>query len=189
MLPGHLNNRQKTLVVDALRSSYPLPMLLETIGLSTSIFYYQVKAMGRPDPYAHVRDRIHYHAKRSFFTYGYRRIWWTLRHEGLAVSEKVVRRLMHEECIEVRFAARKRRYSSYEGETTPAPENLVRRNFHAANPGELWLTDISEFSAHNGKLYLSAIIDCYDGMVVGWKTGRHPTMDLAENALKDALAF
>lgn len=50
-------------------------------------------------------------------------------------------------------------------------------------------TDISEFSAHNGKLYLSTIIGCNDGMVVGWKTGRHPTMVLAENTLKDALAF
>lgn len=145
--------------------------------------------MSRPDPYAHLRDRIHYHSKRGFFTYGCRRIWWGLRHEGLVVSEKVVRRLRHEQCIEVRFAARKRRFSSYEGETRPAPDNLVRRNFHAANPGKLWLTDISEFSAHNGKLYLSAIIDCCDGLVVGWKTGRHPTMDLADNTLKNALSF
>lgn len=71
----------------------------------------------------------------------------------------------------------------------PAPGKLVRRNFHAANPGEPWLTCISEFTAYHGKLYLSAIIDCYDGMVVGWKTGRHPTMDLADNMLKDALKF
>lgn len=47
-------------------------------------------------------------------------------------------------------------------------------------PNALWLTDISEFAARNGKVYLSAIVDCFDGMIVGWKTGRHLTLDLAE---------
>lgn len=187
VMPGNLTNRQKTLVIDALRHAYPLLMLLESMGLSTSSYYYQLKTMSKPDPFAHLRQRIHHHAVQGRFTYGYRRIWWALRHEGLIVSEKVVRRLMGEENIAVRIPARKRRYSSYDGEISPAPENLVKRNFHADKPRELWLTDISEFSARNGKIYLSAIIDCFDGMVVGWRTGKHPTMDLAENTLTDAL--
>lgn len=103
------------------------------------------------------------------------------------VSEKVIRRLMREEDIQVRTPPRKYRYSSYRGEVSPAPANLVKRNFHADEPGRLWLTDISEFAASDGKVYLSAIVDCFDGMIVGWETGRHPTMALAENSLKSAL--
>lgn len=54
-------------------------------------------------------------------TYGSPRIWpsWpSLRRRNVLVSEKVVRRLMKEEGVEVRYAKRKRRYSSYIGEIT-----------------------------------------------------------------------
>lgn len=187
VLPGSLTNRQKTQVVDALSLEFPVFMLLEHLGLSSSSYYYQRSVLNGPQPYAELRLRLHEHARRGLYTYGYRRMWWALRHEGIRVSEKVVRRLMVEEAIEVRTSRRKRRYSSYEGEISPAPRNIVKRDFHADQPGELWLTDITEFSANNGKLYLSAIIDCYDGMVVGWRTGRHPTTALADDSLKDAL--
>lgn len=61
---------------------------------------------------------------------------------------------------------KKRRYSSYKGEISDAPENLVKRNFHADAPNVIWLTDITEFSIPAGKVYLSPIVDCFDGKVV-----------------------
>ncbi|WP_412728274.1 IS3 family transposase [Corynebacterium belfantii] len=48
-------------------------------------------------------------------TYGYRRLWWELRHRGIVISKKVVRRFMHEEGIRSWFLKRKWRYSSYQG--------------------------------------------------------------------------
>lgn len=57
--------------------------------------------------------------------YGYRRIKAVLK---TGVSEKVVRRIMAEEGLSAHVPKR-RRYSSYEGETTPAPANLVDRVF------------------------------------------------------------
>jgi len=184
---GELTNRQKSQIVDALRSRLPLPMLLATIGLSSSSFYYQRKAAAAPDKYASLRKHIVATAKASHFTYGYRRIWWSLRHAGMTVSEKVVRRLMAEDRIPVHGSKNKRKWTSYRGELTPAPPNLVQRNFHAKAPCQLWLTDITEFSAADGKLYLSAMIDCFDGKVVGVKTGRNPVMELAEDTLEQAL--
>ena len=44
----------------------------------------------------------------------------------------------------------------------------MNRDFHAANPNELWVTDITEFRIPAGKVYLSPVIDCYDGMPVAW---------------------
>ncbi len=87
-------------------------------------------------------------------TYGSPRIRLSLRRRDVLVSEKVVRRLMKEEGVEVRYAKRKRRYSSYIGEITPAVDDLVKRRFKAESPNELWLTDITDFSAADGKLYL-----------------------------------
>ncbi len=63
---------------------------------------------------------------------------------------------------------RKRRYAPYLGEISPAPENLLSRDFQASVPNEKSLTDITEFQIPAGKLYLSPIIYCFNGMVFCW---------------------
>ena len=72
---------------------------------------------------------------------------------------------MKQECLIV-VANKKRRYGSYLGDISPAPEKLINRDFQAATPNEKWLTDITEFQIPAGKVYLSPMIDCFDGLVV-----------------------
>lgn len=60
---------------------------------------------------------------------------------------------------------KKKKYSSYLGEISPVVENLIKRDFHAEEPNQKWLTDITEFHIPAGKIYLSPIIDCFDGLV------------------------
>jgi putative transposase len=100
------------------------------------------------------------------------------------ISDKVVQRLMKQECLVV-AANRRRRYGSYLGAISPAPENLINRNFHAATPNEKWLTDITEFQIPAGKVYLSPMIDCFDGLVVSWTIGTRPDADLV-STMRDA---
>ena len=69
---------------------------------------------------------------------------------------------------------RARRYSSYKGELTKAPDNLVNRVFHAEEPNRLWVTDLTEFSIPAGKVYLSPVIDCYDGDAGGLDDRHEP---------------
>ncbi len=66
--------------------------------------------------------------------------------------------------------------------------NLLERNFHAEKPNEKWLTDIAEFRIPEGKVYLSPIIDCFDGMVVSWAIGISPDAELVNTMLDGALA-
>ena len=49
---------------------------------------------------------------------------------------------------------------------SPAVDNLINRNFSAFKPNEKWLTDITEFAIPAGKVYLSPIVDCFDGLLV-----------------------
>ena len=114
--------------------------------------------------------------------YGYRRIKAVLK---TGVSEKVVRRIMAEEGL-VAHVPKRRRYSSYEGETTPAPANLVDRDFTAERPNEKWLTDITEIKARDGKVYLSPMIDCFDGKIVAYTAGFSPNAELANRMLEKA---
>ena len=98
-----------------------------------------------------------------------------------------MRRIITAEGLTVRYVKKKRRYSSYRGEISDAPPNLVKRNFHADKPGLLWLTDISEFPADDGKIYFSALVDCFDGKIVGATTSCHPSQQLADDCLAQAI--
>jgi transposase InsO family protein len=73
---------------------------------------------------------------------------------------------------------KRRRYRSYLGEISPAPENLINRDFRSAAPNQKWLTDITEFQIPAGKVYLSPIIDCFDGLVVSWSLSTAPDAEL-----------
>lgn len=121
--------------------------------------------------------------------YGYRRIHSLLHREGVAVSEKVVRRLMKEERLVVVFV-KKKRYSSYRGEISPEVPNLLNRDFRSDSPGQKLLTDnITEFSIPAGKVYLSPLVDCYDGMVISWSIGTSPGAELANSMLRNGIAL
>lgn len=98
-----------------------------------------------------------------------------------------MRRIITAEGLTVRYVKKKRRYSSYRGEISDAPPNLVKRNFHADKPGLLWLTDISEFPADDGKIYFSALVDCFDGKILGATTSCHPSQQLADDCLAQAI--
>lgn len=94
---------------------------------------------------------------------------------------------MDEEQLKV-TVPRRRRYSSYLGEVSPAPENILARDFRASAPNRKWLTDITEFQIPAGKVYLSPMIDCFDGLVVSWTIGTRPDAALVNTMLDKAIA-
>ena len=82
---------------------------------------------------------------------------------------------------------KRRQYGSYLGEISPAPDNLVNCYFTAGAPNEKWLTDISVFHIPAGKVYLSPVIDCFDGKVVSWTIGTRPDAQLVNTMLDAAV--
>jgi putative transposase len=186
--PRELTNRAKARLIDALRTKYPLNELLVAVGMPKSSYFYQREAQRRPEKYATVREEVKRIFVNSKNTYGYRRIHSTIRDTGRVISEKVIRRIMQEEQLVVPYSKKKRRYSAYKGEITPAADNVVARDFHADRPNEKWLTDITEFHIPAGKVYLSPMIDCFDGMVVSWTIGTNPNAELVNTMLDDAKA-
>jgi len=185
--PQTLSNREKTRLVDALQDTYRLPELLAALDLPRSSYYYQREALRRPDKYVEARQAIAKIFENNYRCYGYRRVGERLRRDGAALSEKVVRRLMCEEGLIV-GSTQRRRFSTYRGELTPAPENIVARDFQATAPNEKWLTDITEFPVPAGKVYLSPMIDCFDGLVVSWSISASPNAELANAMLDEAIS-
>lgn len=181
-----LTNREKTELVDALRPTYTLPELLRAVGLPRSSFFYHLARFKVADKYAEVRGVMTDIFERNYRCYGYRRMQGSLAKQSVNLSEKVVRRLMRQQSL-IPIARRRRRYGSYMGEISPAPDNLLNRDFSASAPNEKWLTDITEFQIPAGKVYLSPMIDCFDGMVVSWSISTRPDAELVNTMLDAAI--
>lgn len=182
-----LSNREKTIVINALRDKAQLKDFLEILNIAKSSYCYQVIALKKNDKYSNLREKIRITFEESSKSYGYRRIHSEIRSSNITISEKVIRRIMKEEKLVVPYIKRKK-YNSYKGEITPAVENIIKRNFHADKPNEKWLTDITEFSIPAGKIYLSPIIDCFDGLPVTWTIGTSPNAELVNTMLDEAIS-
>ena len=90
--------------------------------------------------------------------YGYRRITTELKDRGFALNHKTAQRLMKE--LNLVCRVRMKKYRSYKGEVGKIAPNLLNRNFHAENPKQKWVTDVTEFSLFDQKLYFSPILVC-----------------------------
>ncbi|APR35908.1 IS3 family transposase [Paraburkholderia sp. SOS3] len=184
--PQLLTNREKTMLVDALKQTYTLPELFAELGLARSSYFYHRARIQTADKYARVRLAIADIFELNHRCYGYRRVRAALGRQKVFISEKVVRRLMKQEQLSA-ATTRRRRYGSYAGEIGPAPENLINRDFRAAAPNEKWLTDITEFQIPAGKVYLAPVIDCFDGLVISWSISTRPDAELVNTMLDAAI--
>ncbi len=182
-----LKNREKAVIIDALKNKYSLPVLLAHIGLSKSSYYYQEAVMKKPDKYTDIRSMIRSLFHENSQCYGYRRIYGLLKRRNVTVSEKVIRRIMREENLAVN-CKRHRKYNSYQGEISPSVPNRIKRDFHAEKPNQKWLTDITEFALPAGKVYLSVLVDCFDGMLPSWTISTTPDSVLVNSMLDQAIS-
>jgi len=181
-----LNNKEKAVIIDVLKNRYSLPTLLRKLELSKSSYYYQEKVLGQVDKYENVRNKIITLFNENKHRYGYRRIHALLKRENIIISEKIIRRIMNEEHLTVKIK-KTHKYNSYKGEISPAVGNIINRNFSAEKPNEKWLTDITEFAIPAGKVYLSPIVDCFDGLRVTWNIGTSPDARLVNTMLNNAI--
>ena len=211
--PASLTSAEKYLAGQRARADgVPLAQVLADLSVARSTYLSQAGRLAAPDRRGPLRERIRLSFERSGGRFGYRRVWADLRRgEGepvgwrdlaagdlsspVAVSEKVVREEMAAMGLVAagRAARSRRRWSSYAGEPEARPANLPLRedgthDFSAAGPGELLVTDVTEFSLNGFKCYLSPVIDCFDGDPLGWATSRSPGADLCCESLSQALS-
>ena len=93
---------------------------------------------------------------------------------------------MKQEGLKVYVPKSRLKYSSYKGEISPEVENIVNRKFIVSEPHKQALTDITEFALKDGKVYLSPLLDCFDGVPINWTIGKSPSKELTNTMLKDA---
>lgn len=107
-----------------------------------------------------------------------------LHNRGYQINHKTVQRLMRE--LNLKCMVRIKKYRSYKGEIGKIAPNILKRDFHASAPNQKWTTDITEFSLFGAKLYLSPILDMYNGEIISYNISERPVLGQVRDMLDKA---
>ncbi|KAA6341826.1 hypothetical protein EZS27_010399 [termite gut metagenome] len=152
--------------------------------MARSVFYYHRKRQNDEDKYKQekeeIRDMYHLHKGR----YGYRRITAEMRNPGYKINHKTVQKLM--EILDLKCKIRKVRYRSYRGEVGKIAPNVLERDFNASLPNQKWATDVTQVNIKDEKIYLSPILDMFNGEIIAYSISRSPNMQMITEMLDKA---
>ena len=154
-------------------------------AVSRSGYYAFIHRLGKPEKDAALAEVIAQQQKRSFRTYGYRRMWLWLKRQNIFYNPKTVLRVMKK--YDLLSEIRRRRKWQQMGQQLHKYKNLLNREFHADGPNSKWVTDISYIHTKQGVLYLSMIRDLYDNSIVACKTGTEQTVNLVLDTIRLAM--
>jgi putative transposase len=121
----------------------------------------------------------------EFECYGYRRVGAALRHQGIVVNGKKLRRLMREHGLQPK---RHRRYmvttdSNHAGPIYPD----LAKGVVPDRPNQLWVADLTYVAIPGGFVYVAAILDAWSRKVVGYAISRSMDARIAVAALKASI--
>ena len=158
--------------------------LLKFAKVPRSTYYYYVKKITSKDKYKQIKEEITsiYHENKG--RYGYRRITMELHNRGYIINHKTVSKLMKQ--LVLQCFVRMKKYKSYKGEQGKICDNILNREFKSDKPNEKWVTDVTEFKLFGTKIYLSPIVDLFNGEVISYNISDRPAfsqvMDMIDTA-------
>jgi transposase InsO family protein len=141
--------------------------------------------MNRLDPDSDLKAEIKAIYEEHEGRYGYRRIRDELTNRGQKVNHKKVQRIMNE--LGLKCLVRMKKYKSYKGTVGKIAPNHLERQFTSDAPNKKWVTDITEFKLFGEKLYLSPVLDLFNGEIITYTIGSRPTYSLVSEMLEKAL--
>jgi putative transposase len=101
-------------------------------------------------------------------------------------TKGILTKRLHRNVSRLKKLIRIKKYKS-QGEQGKIVPNILQRNFKAANPNEKWATDVTEFNVSGNKLYLSPIIDLFNGEIISYELSERPNFNQITNMLKKSL--
>jgi putative transposase len=168
-----------------LRHQFPVTGLLKLAGLARSTFYYQCKASQVADKHTQLKARIRAVFEQHKGRYGYRRITSAIRRMGSLVNHKTVQRLM--QLMKLKSLVRPKKYRAFRGTVGRIAPNVLQRQFEAQGPNQKWVTDVTEFRVGDQKLYLSPVLDLYNGEIIAYETATRPVFAMVARMIKKAM--
>jgi putative transposase len=173
--------------IDSQAGQHPIGLLCRVLAVSRAGYYAWRK---RPPSQRTMANQKLQQAMWAVYdqsrqTYGYRRVHAAVQGQ-IACNHKRVARLLRAAGWQ---AKRSRRYrvTTQSNPSHPTAPNRLGQVFVAAQPDQIWLSDITYIRTGEGWLYLAAVLDLYARRIVGWAMGTRLQADLTLKALQMAL--
>jgi transposase InsO family protein len=179
--------------IDEHRVQYGVEPICAQLPIAPSTYYHHKarEADATKVPVRQQRDQaLVPHIQRiwdeNFRVYGARKVWRQLRREGFDVARCTVERLMRQLGLQGIVRGRKRITTNSDAKQERAPD-LVKRDFQATRPNQLWVADFTFVATWSGFVYVAFVIDVYARSIVGWRVSNSMKTELVLDALEQAL--
>jgi putative transposase len=172
-------------------SAMPVRTMCRVLNVSASGYYdWLVRTpSARALANAELLQRIRAVHVDSDGTYGRARVCAELRAQGQCVNAKRVAALMRRDGLQ--GVSRRRGFvvtTQRDKAAADKAADLVKREFRAAGPNQLWVADITYVPTWAGFIYLAIVLDVWSRRIVGWAIGEDLRVQLVLAALNMALA-
>ena len=173
--------------IDANREEFGVEPICKVLQVAPSTYY---SAKKRPPSARAVRDAVLLPIllalwKTNYSVYGAHKLWKAARRAGHDIGRDQVGRLMRE--LGIRGVKRGRRViTTRRDDTAPRSPDLVKRNFTATAPNQLWVTDLTYVPTWSGVAYTCFIVDAFSRMIVGWRVASTMRTEMVLDALEMA---
>ena len=179
--------------IDEHRNEHGVEPICRQLPIAPSTYYEQKASEANPDrlPDRLKRDReLEPEVQRvwdeNLQVYGVRKVWRQLNREDIEAARCTVARLMKR--LGLRGVTRgAKAWTTISDDSQDRPADLVKRQFVATRPNQLWVADITFVATWSGFVYVAFIIDVFARCIVGWRVSRSLKTDLVLDALEQAL--
>jgi transposase InsO family protein len=179
--------------IDAHRGTHGVEPICNVLRVAPSA--YRRRAARQRDPSlcsarakrdALLRVQIERVWRANLQVYGADKVWRQLNREGIAVARCTVERLMRQQGLQGARRGKRVRTTRPDSQAV-CPLDRVHRQFKAARPNQLWVSDFTYVSTWQGWLYVAFVIDVFARRIVGWQVSSSMTADFVLDALEQAL--
>jgi putative transposase len=171
--------------IDEHRDEFGVEPICTILQVAPSTYY---AAKSRPPSARSVRDAVLIPVlvaiwMANYRVYGAHKLWKAARRAGHEIGRDQVARLMR--TANIHGVSRKRRLRTTRPDpSAPRPADLVKRDFTATAPNELWVTDLTYVPTWSGVAYVCFIVDAFSRMIVGWRVCAHMRTTMVLDALE-----
>ena len=185
----HDSLKEKLHELELLYGQYDVHTLCEALDVSRGTFYNHILRNKRGNAWFEKRREEYRILIREVFdeyhqVLGAEKIRTILMQRGHQVSTKFVAELMREMGLtSVRTAAKQDYLKLQEPEKK---KNVLRQQFHADKPNQIWVSDVTCFKLGDRYLYTCVILDLFSRKVIAYKTSKKNSTQLITSTFKMA---
>src|SRR5262249_43345718 len=183
----------KIAFLDHHRCAYGVEPICKVLPIAPSTYHAHVakrvdpgKLSARTKQDATLRPEIARVFTENFEVYGARKVWRQLQREGVDTARCTVERLMRSMGLQGVIRGKPLR-TAISDKAAPCPLDHVNRQFNAAHPNALWVSDFTYVATWTGFVYVAFVIDAYARRIVGWRVSRQAHASFVLDALEQAL--